>query len=644
MIVVADEVSGRVLEFSPNADGNVAPLRSIGGTDTGLQEPTGIAVDDYGTLWVTDQNNDNVFAFAAGASGDVVPLRTIHTAATASSEPFAVAPDGAGHILVANDLGSIGEFARTASGNQAPFASVGGSQTGLIGVLGLAITPPLLGITTATLPPATTGTGYTQTLGATGGAAPYHWALSSGRLPAGLALNSSTGAITGTPTAVQTSSFTVKVTDVSQPSAQSTTQVLSIDVRRPVVASVYTANGASGTVTDYALSPLGNVSPLLTFGSANKLNAPGGVAVDPTGRLYVVNTGANSISEFPPGASATAMPDVTVSGSATGLTGPGSIALDSTGRIYVTSRSAASVSVFAAGATGNAAPIATISGPHTALNGPAAATVTPGGDTWVANSGNNSLTEYGPGVNGDVAPIATVIGPATILNMPVALGQDEKGDLLVANLFSKSVTRFPPTANGNVSPDAVLQGVDTTLDFPDGVDVDAQGRIYVANQFNNSIAVFAPDAGGDAVPVGTIAGAATGLSGPGEIAVAPPLSILTSTLPAGTVRHVYQTTLQAALGTTPYRWSVKAIRLPLGLRLTPGGVLSGVPRRPGVWTFTVLVSDSSHPRMTDRRRLSVTVRCPLVGARRSCAIAHRRPGRRPAANLVARSVLRRGPR
>ena len=225
--------------------------------------------------------------------------------------------------------------------------------------------------------------------------------------------------------------------------------------------------------------------------------------------------------------------------------------------------------MFAAGASGNTAPIATISGPDTALNAPAAATVTAAGDIWVANAGNNSLTEYGPGANGDAAPIATVSGPATILNMPVALGQDEHGNLLVANLFSKSVTRFPPNANGNVSPDAVLQGVDTTLDFPDGVDVDAQGRIYVANQFNNSIAVFAPDASGDAVPVGTIAGAATGLSGPGEVAVAPPLSILTTTLPGATVGHLYQATLQAALGTSPYRWSMEPIRLSLGLRLTP---------------------------------------------------------------------------
>ena len=47
----------------------------------------------------------------------------------------------------------------------------------------------------------------------TGGVAPYTFSIGSGTLPAGLTLNTSTGAITGTPTAPGT--FTVKVTDAA---------------------------------------------------------------------------------------------------------------------------------------------------------------------------------------------------------------------------------------------------------------------------------------------------------------------------------------------------------------------------------------------------------------------------------------------
>jgi hypothetical protein len=62
------------------------------------------------------------------------------------------------------------------------------------------------------LPNATLGVAYTQTLVATGGLKPYTYSLTAGSLPPGLTL-SSTGTISGTPTAVGASSFTVTVTD-----------------------------------------------------------------------------------------------------------------------------------------------------------------------------------------------------------------------------------------------------------------------------------------------------------------------------------------------------------------------------------------------------------------------------------------------
>ena len=67
-------------------------------------------------------------------------------------------------------------------------------------------------ITPATLPDATLGTGYTQSLTATGGTAPYTFILDSGSLPAGITLNSA-GSVAGTPTAAGQFSFTVRATD-----------------------------------------------------------------------------------------------------------------------------------------------------------------------------------------------------------------------------------------------------------------------------------------------------------------------------------------------------------------------------------------------------------------------------------------------
>jgi len=69
---------------------------------------------------------------------------------------------------------------------------------------------PLL-VTTTSLAAGTIGTPYNQILASNSGLA-VTWDLSAGTLPAGLALNGPTGAITGTPSAAGTSNFTVRAT------------------------------------------------------------------------------------------------------------------------------------------------------------------------------------------------------------------------------------------------------------------------------------------------------------------------------------------------------------------------------------------------------------------------------------------------
>jgi len=89
----------------------------------------------------------------------------------------------------------------------------------------LAISHPQngLAVTTASLPTGTLGGSYTQVLESTAGAGNRTWSLASGRLPAGLSLQASTGIITGTlPTSVSSSrdpSVVVLVTDTTGASA-----------------------------------------------------------------------------------------------------------------------------------------------------------------------------------------------------------------------------------------------------------------------------------------------------------------------------------------------------------------------------------------------------------------------------------------
>ena len=73
------------------------------------------------------------------------------------------------------------------------------------------ITPAIT--SSSPLPAGTVGVAYSQILTATGGTVPYTWAINTGALPPGLALNPVTGQIGGTPTTAGASNFSIQVTD-----------------------------------------------------------------------------------------------------------------------------------------------------------------------------------------------------------------------------------------------------------------------------------------------------------------------------------------------------------------------------------------------------------------------------------------------
>lgn len=96
--------------------------------------------------------------------------------------------------------------------------------------LNLLVRPgPLSILTSGDLPAATSGFGYSLVLRTSGGTPPIAWSVIAGTLPAGLALDPSTGDIYGIPTAAGVSTFTVQATD-SAGSHQSATATLTINV------------------------------------------------------------------------------------------------------------------------------------------------------------------------------------------------------------------------------------------------------------------------------------------------------------------------------------------------------------------------------------------------------------------------------
>jgi hypothetical protein len=116
---------------------------------------------------------------------------------------------------------------------------------------------PLAVLNAGDLVAGSTGVNYTQQLSGTGGTAPYTWAMSGGTLPPGLALNATTGRITGKPTAVGSWVFFVRITDSTSATADSDSLRIAVTAGPLSVLSSGDLTGGSVNV-DYTYQLLGN--------------------------------------------------------------------------------------------------------------------------------------------------------------------------------------------------------------------------------------------------------------------------------------------------------------------------------------------------------------------------------------------------
>lgn len=127
----------------------------------------------------------------------------------------------------------------------------------------------------STLTPGQTGIPYSLQFSASGGSP--SWAVSSGALPAGLNLNSSTGLLSGTPTATGDFSFKVTATD----GARSDTQTYGMSVVDPLKISTTAAPaGELGRPYTFTLAATGGRQGY-KWTVAQGSTLPGGLNLDP---------------------------------------------------------------------------------------------------------------------------------------------------------------------------------------------------------------------------------------------------------------------------------------------------------------------------------------------------------------------------
>ncbi|RNL79752.1 Ig domain-containing protein [Nocardioides marmorisolisilvae] len=86
-----------------------------------------------------------------------------------------------------------------------------------------------------------------------------------------------------------------------------------------------------------------------------------------------------------------------------------------------------------------------------------------------------------------------------------------------------------------------------------------------------------------------------------------PMTITTSSLPSVKKGAYYSQLLTASGGKATLAWSLASGTLPPGLTLSSAGRITGYPKTPGTWTFTVRLLDASTPKNQATRTLSITV-------------------------------------
>src|SRR5258706_3496456 len=453
--------------------------------------------------------------------------------------------------------------------------------------------PNPLTILTSTLPNGQTGTSYAATLTAQGGQAPYTWSVTTGTLPAGLSLNSSSGAISGTPTiAVTSTPLTFTVTDSSSP-ASTKTVVLTLTISRPPLAirptnvpkgrlnTRYSAPlPATGATTPYAWSLTSGTLPasLTLNGATGAITGTPTMAVTSTPLTFKVTDSST------PAASQSVNLTLTISSAALVIT-TSSLPNGHVGSAYSTTLAAiGGRTPYTWSITSGTLPTGlSLNASTGALTGTSTATVTGTPLTFkVTDSSNPALSQ--------TANLTLTIAPATLVITTNSLPNGQVGSTYSTTL----------AAGGGTSPYTWAM---TSGTLPSGLALNAASGAITGTPkgaVNGTPLTFRVTDSSNPTMSQSVSLALT---------ITPaPLSITTSSLPNGQVNTAYSTTLAATGGTTPYTWSLTSGTVPAGLTLNAAtGAITGTPTAAVTSTpLTFKVTDSSNPALTRSVTLTLT--------------------------------------
>ncbi|WP_213949602.1 putative Ig domain-containing protein [Luteibacter sp. dw_328] len=552
--------SAGVVSGTPTQAGNFSPTFTV--TDSGSHTSAKNLA-----LSVTAPTAINLGALPNGSAG-VPYTQTVTASGGTAPYTFQLISGALPPGLVISTSGVVSGTPTTA--NAATFTlkatdSSTGTGAPFTGQLAYTVTPaaPVIAITPATLPAATAGVAYSQSLSASGGSSPYTFAVTSGSLPSGITLTGNT--LSGTAMAGGSFPITIKATDALN-FTMSTAYTLTVNaptiaiapatLPTPTVGVAYSqVLTASGGTPGYTFAMTGTLPAGLTFTGDTISGTP--TAAGPF-NVSVTATDSLSFSSSPRAYSGTvAAPTITLT--------PGSVPAGVVGQAYSSALIAGGgTAPYTFSSTGTLPPGVSLSPSTGVLSGQPTAAGTYNFTVTVTDSS----TGTGAPFTKQLAYTLTV-SPPTITIAPTTLPAPAIG-----TPYTQSVTA---TGGSGTYTYAVTGGA-----LPAGLTLSAGGTLSgmptAAGTF--SVTTTATDAFGS-----------TGSRLYSFTIAAPTITVSPGTLANAHVGQAFTGAFTASGGTPAYTITETGA-LPPGLSFA-NGTISGTPTQAGSFPVTVHATDST---------------------------------------------------
>lgn len=435
-------------------------------------------------------------------------------------------------------------------------------------------------ITVSHPPSAALNAPYSFTLTASGGTPPYTYMLDDSTvLPAGLTLSSS-GVISGTPTALGTTNFTIRATDSSTgagaPYFSENNLSIAVQNTPPTAGAVSATVAYNSTNNPITLALSG---PAATSVAVDTQATHGTATASGTSITYTPTTGYAGLDTFKytasngAGASSPATVTVTVN-PPTIVYAPTNPPNGTVGVLYNQPTAIATASGGAAPYSYTIVSGALPAGVTLATNGTLNGTPTAGGTFVFQVKATDSSTGAAAPFSKTSANLSLAIGAPTITLAPTTLAS---GNVNV--LYSQTITASGGTSSYTY---ALTSGT-----LPTGITLTSAGVLSGTTTQAGSfpITITATDSS-------TGTGPFTGAQNYTLTIAGPTITLAPASLPNATVGSGYGQTLTASGGTAPYTFAVTQGLLPPGIALTSAGSLSGTPTTAGDFSFTAVATDT----------------------------------------------------